>query len=430
MITIDSFRLESEAPISARMDEFPGIESLEKMAEASGFSLLESTLSAYGRGKRTFIAREPISELTFSSNELLPRRWGEIFDDFVSDRSKFYVVLLSYEFGQELVLEQLPSGPRDGSTTPRIVVLAYDSVSRTEGGLASHPGIEEDQLFITHGKAKMMRAPCRDRYESRVRAIKSLIREGEIYQANLTDCWDIKSPKSPWEVYCELKKLNPSQYAAFVNLGETQIISSSPERLFETDGSRISANPIKGTISAGANAWERDRNLKALLASEKDKAELLMIVDLLRNDLGKICQTGSVVTQSIWSPESYSSVIHLAGSITGKLNSAVTPSQIIKAVFPGGSITGAPKCRAIRALSEIESVPRGIYTGSIGYIDGTRFELNIAIRTLVASNGIYRAYAGGGIVADSDPLAEYDEACLKARNLIRAIDPELNVCQK
>ncbi|MFQ5608280.1 MAG: chorismate-binding protein, partial [Candidatus Zixiibacteriota bacterium] len=207
------------------------------------------------------------------------------------------------------------------------------------------------------------------------------------------------------------------------------ILSSSPERLVSVCGDSIIANPIKGTIERGPTDREALHNQSLLLASAKDRAELLMIVDLLRNDLGKICRYGTVKTHSIWKPEVYSSLIHLVGDIRGQLRPHTTVSEIIRATLPGGSITGAPKRRAVEILSEIEGRPRGIYTGSFGYAYRDRLDLNIAIRTithtLTESGPTFVVQAGGGIVADSDSAAEFDEARLKARNLLKAIDPAL-----
>ncbi len=282
--------------------------------------------------------------------------------------------------------------------------------------------------------ARMLSRPERSLYLENIARIKNHIHEGDIYQANLTVEWAAESSASPWDVYRRLQTLNPCQYGGYANLGGYTILSSTPERLVAFAGRRITANPIKGTISIGDTKAQTAENLKRLLESEKDRAELLMIVDLYRNDLGKVCQAGSVQTPALWRPETYSSLIHLSAEITGEVRENVSVAEIIEAVFPGGSITGAPKRRAIRILREIEARRRGIYTGSFGYRYGSELDLNIAIRTLTyvpnsqnvaLDSGVFYAQAGGGIVADSDAEAEYAEACLKARNLLRAVDSSL-----
>ena len=209
--------------------------------------------------------------------------------------------------------------------------------------------------------------------------------------------------------------------SAYLNFGNYQILSSSPERIFTTQKNRITTCPIKGTIELGKNESEQQTNLNKLLNSEKDKAELLMIVDLMRNDLGRIAQTGTVSVDSLFKPEIYSSLIHLVSDISATLKDNITFEDIINALIPGGSITGAPKKRAVEIINDLEEFPRFVYTGSIGYMTKEKADFNIAIRTIYYYNNIYYIHAGGGIVADSNPKDEYNEMLLKAKNLFKAV---------
>ncbi len=401
-----------------------------------GAVLLESSLSAYGRGGRTFVATYPVAVWAIEHDEPIPTDWMNSLDAFLADTSAFYALFFSYDFGSELVAGEVFKQKLEASDSAKqlvpeykAIVLKYSHVQVTEDVFAS-----VGEVASVANRARMLSKPDRELYRQNIARIKSHIREGDIYQANLTAEWTVESEESPWDVYRRLQRLNPCQYGGYANLGDYTVLSSTPERLVSVKDRIITANPIKGTIAVGVTESQTAKNRQRLVESEKDRAELLIIVDLLRNDLGKICQTGSVKTPTLWSPEIYSSLIHLVAEINGRLREDVTTSQIIDAVFPGGSITGAPKRRAIRILSEIESRKRGIYTGSFGYKYGSELDLNIAIRTLTyvpksqaapANSGVYYAQAGGGIVADSEADSEYEEAALKVSNLLKAIGPEL-----
>ena len=259
-------------------------------------------------------------------------------------------------------------------------------------------------------------------YKEMILQAKHYIEEGEIYQVNLSHCLFTKLTTDPFFIYKRLRQKNPACFSAYLNLGETQLLSSSPERFLSiTSDAIIQTEPIKGTIPRGKTEKE-DAFLKdQLLKSEKNRAELMMIVDLERNDLGKICHFNSISVPTLYTVRSFSTVHHLVSTIQGHLK---TPhlEEIIKACFPGGSITGAPKLRAMQIIDELEPHNRGIYTGSIGYIDYRgQMDLNIAIRTMVHHNGIFYFPVGGGIVSDSDPLNEYEETLSKGRALIGAV---------
>ncbi len=268
----------------------------------------------------------------------------------------------------------------------------------------------------------------RERYLRAVERIKGRIREGDIYQANLTQTFEIGWAGDALQLHAALFAAAPAPRAAFVECGGLALASASPETFVvaRPDGT-VETRPIKGTRRRGATSGE-DRALAAeLLASEKDRAELLMIVDLERNDLGRVCETGSVEVVELWGLRTYAAVHHLVATVRGELRAGTGPRSLLEAVFPGGSVTGAPKLRAIEILREVEPVPRGLYTGALFWFgdDGTT-ESSLLIRSVVVAGGRARLGAGGGIVADSDPESEWNESNEKARPLARVVgfDPE------
>ena len=261
-------------------------------------------------------------------------------------------------------------------------------------------------------------------YYSMIRRAKDYIKHGEIYQVNLSQCLQMPLSTSPYEAYKKLRVLNPAPFSAYLNFGEGQILCSSPERFLQTNAQGlIQTEPIKGTVKRGKTPEEEESLKHFLLTSEKNRAELMMIVDLERNDLGKICQFGSIHVPTLYELKTYATVHHLVSTIQGKLK-AKNMVDIIQACFPGGSITGAPKLRAMQIIDELEPHNRGIYTGSIGYIDYRRqMDLNIAIRTIMHQQGNIFFPVGSGIVWDSNPTEEYEETLYKGQALISAVSP-------
>ena len=262
----------------------------------------------------------------------------------------------------------------------------------------------------------------RPAYEARVGRVLEYIRAGDIFQANFTTRYLAPRPAglSAAEIYLRLRALSPAPFAAFLGCGRLTLASASPERFLRLDPSgRVEARPIKGTRPRGADP-EADRRLRAeLAASAKDHAENLMIVDLLRNDLGRIAEIGSVRVPVLCEVESFASVHHLVSTVEARLRPGLGPVDLLRAAFPGGSVTGAPKIRAMQIIDELEEAGRGPYCGSIAWIgfDGA-MDSSIVIRTLVVTDTTLIAQAGGGIVADSDPADEYEEMLLKLRPLL------------
>jgi para-aminobenzoate synthetase component 1 len=256
-------------------------------------------------------------------------------------------------------------------------------------------------------------------YARRFAAVQDYIRAGDCYQVNLARRWLVPVAGDPWGAYVRLRQLNPAPFAAYLNTPGMQVACASPERFLALRDGQVESRPIKGTAARHPEP-ERDRALAdGLAASAKDRAENLMIVDLLRNDLGRCCEIGSVRVPALFEVESYAGVHHLVSTVTGRLRGDADAAALLRACFPGGSITGAPKIRAMQIIDELEGAPRGVYCGSIGYIgfDGA-MDTNVAIRTASVADGVLDFRAGGGLVADSDSDVEWAEIGLKARAML------------
>ncbi|MDD5111668.1 MAG: aminodeoxychorismate synthase component I [Candidatus Altiarchaeota archaeon] len=259
-------------------------------------------------------------------------------------------------------------------------------------------------------------------YLRTVEKIKDYIRAGDTYQVNLSQNFTTTLKENPWRVYKRLRNINPAPFAAYLNYGKTRILSSSPERFLKVKDRTIETRPIKGTRPRGADEKEDRKLARELLSSEKDKAEHVMIVDLERNDLGKVCEYESVHVPEFEILETYPTVHHMVSTVRGRLRQGTSIIDCIRACFPGGSITGAPKIRAMEIINELEPTRRNLYTGAVGYLGfNGAMDLNIAIRTIICTPKTTCFSAGGGIVADSKPEAEYDETIHKARALFQVL---------
>jgi len=262
----------------------------------------------------------------------------------------------------------------------------------------------------------------RSDYIQQLQRVIEYIREGDIYQANISQKFSIQGEFDGFSLFKRLFSINPAPFFAYLNVVGIEIISSSPERFIVCNGNHIETRPIKGTISRGQTPYDDQKNQKILLNSTKDTAELAMIVDLLRNDLGKISCPGSVKVREFKRVEPYNNVYHLISIVDALSESSVMPIDVIKAVFPGGSITGCPKIRSMEIISEIEQETRGIYTGSIFFHSyGHYFDSNIAIRTLLIKGKQMTFRVGGGIVYDSIPENEYNETIYKGQSILQSL---------
>ena len=281
------------------------------------------------------------------------------------------------------------------------------------------------------GPAGRQSQPCniksnflKEGYIAAINRAKEYIKEGDIYQVNLSQRFETDLAIPPFELYKRLRGINPAPFAAYLDFGEAKIISASPERFLKVDAKsrHIETRPIKGTRPRGTSPLEDERFKQELINSAKDRAEHIMIVDLERNDLGRVCDYGSVKPTEFITLEKYSTVFHLVSTVRGTLRNGVDAADCLLNCFPGGSITGAPKIRSMEIIDELEPTKRSIYTGAMGYIGfNGNMDTNIVIRSFIAKGDKLYFQFGGGIVADSDPEAEYQETLYKAKALMEAI---------
>ena len=357
-------------------------------------------------------------------------------------------------FGYDLVryLEDLPAIAQDIANIPEMSIGIYDwavvvdhrkqSTWLVSNGHAPHTQDSWkslcslfDQPSAEEGQSKQYSAPVRSEfkvgssvssnmdlnsYATAFDKIKHYILEGDCYQVNLAQRFTVKAQGDAWIAYKKLRKISPAPFMAFLNLPTMQVLSGSPERFLQVINQYVETRPIKGTRPRSADADQDAANAKELVESVKDQAENLMIVDLLRNDISKSCEVGSVKANNLFSLQSFANVHHLVSTVTGTLAEDKTAIDLLQGCFPGGSITGAPKLRAMEIIEELEPHRRGLYCGAIGYIgfDGN-MDTNIAIRSIVYADNVMSFYAGGGIVADSEMVKEYKETWDKASHMLK-----------
>lgn len=314
-----------------------------------------------------------------------------------------------------------PSGssPRRSPAAVRLAALR-SQLEKARGALPDEgtPAID---------RSAMRSNMSRHAYLAKVEKVKRYIEAGDVYQVNLTQRFSANVGSSPGELYRCLRRFNPSPYSAFLHWDDKAILSSSPELFLELRGGCVLTRPIKGTRPRAGDPEIDAAYRRALCASEKDRAELNMIVDLLRNDLGRVCEFGTIRVDCAGEIEEHPTVFHRTATIRGRLDSGRTWVDLLRATFPGGSVTGVPKIRAMQIIGELEPTERGVYCGSIGTIglDGS-LSLNIAIRTMVQVGSVVHLYVGGAIVADSTPEDEYDETMAKAAGMLRALGCEVS----
>ncbi|KLE15649.1 aminodeoxychorismate synthase component I [Clostridium sp. C8] len=262
----------------------------------------------------------------------------------------------------------------------------------------------------------------KENYKNAITKLKKYIINGDVYIANMTQRFYTENKEEPFEIYKKLRTINKAPFSAYMNFEDFQVISSSPERFIEINKGKVVTRPIKGTRPRGKNEEEDKKNSLELINSEKDRAELLMVVDLERNDLSKVCKPYSVKVTELFELEKYATVFHLVSTVEGILKDNISSVKCIKECFPGGSITGTPKIRAMEIIEELEGLKRNLYTGSIGYFDFRgNADFNIAIRTIIKKDN--RAYfgVGGGVTYDSIEEDEYNETLDKAKALMRVL---------
>lgn len=348
---------------------------------------------------------------------------------------------LAYDFGRRL--EPLPSQALDDLHLPdaQLGLYAWALISdhqRQTSQLLFHPTLPTAErqrlisLFETPNSTAIARFKLRQRfaadqsreqYQSAISRIQAYIQAGDCYQVNYAQRFQADCEGEPWDAYQVLRKACPTPFSGFLRLDDGALLSLSPERFLSVSQSHVETRPIKGTRPRGLTAHEDRLNAEELLTSPKDRAENLMIVDLLRNDLGRSCRLGSIRVPELFALESYPNVHHLVSAVTGELAPDKDALDLIGSSFPGGSITGAPKIRAMQIIDELEPTRRAIYCGSLLYVD-VRGELDssITIRSLLVRNGQISCWGGGGIVADSDWQSEYRESIAKVKVLLETLE--------
>lgn len=330
--------------------------------------------------------------------------------------------------------EQLPAIAKQDLTTPDMAVGLYDWAliadhqlqsltlvsmsdvqSRYQWLLAQHAPTQQRLRLTADWQSNL----SRQQYQQRFARIQAYIQAGDCYQINLAQRFSVPYQGNEWQAYQALSQQNRAPFSAFLRLPTSSILCLSPERFLSVDQQQIQTKPIKGTLPRGNDAHSDQQQQQQLLNSAKDRAENLMIVDLLRNDIGRIAEPGSVAVPRLFEIESFPAVHHLVSTVTGRLPPEASPAQLLRACFPGGSITGAPKIRAMEIIDELEPDRRNAWCGSIGYLSRCgRMDSNITIRTLIAEQQQLFCAAGGGIVADSDCQAEYRETFHKVSRIL------------
>ncbi|MEI6745056.1 MAG: aminodeoxychorismate synthase component I [Methylococcaceae bacterium] len=368
-------------------------------------------------------------------------RYGEIFDSSnLADLNLPFiggaVGYFSYDLARRL--EDLPTLAKDTEVIPEMMIGIYDwtvivdhEIKKSFLICYNETRHEEILHFLsglkTQDKTKSFRVTnqikanfSQESYTRAFQKIKHYLKEGDCYQVNLTQRFSATCEGDTWQAYQALREINAAPFSAYLNFPDVKILSSSPERFLKLTGRYVETKPIKGTRPRKSDSIENDAQITDLKTSPKDRAENVMIVDLLRNDISKVCQ--KVRVPKLFEIESYSTVHHLVSTVTGELNANHHALDLLQHCFPGGSITGAPKIRAMQVIEELEPNRRGVYCGAIGYIDfNGNMDTNIAIRTLVQSHDTIRFWAGGGIVNDSKVEDEYQESFDKAAAMFQVL---------
>ena len=385
-----------------------------------GLVLLESRPGFGALGRRSFLAVRPREVATRGLADL------ECLED------GWWAGWLSYDLGRQV--EALPALAEDDLGLPPLALGRYDAWLEFDherrAVLLRGDGSGERLLRALEGTAL---APAhrplagwesslpRARYERAVERAIDYIRAGDVFQVNLSQRLSADWGGDPFALYARLRETSPAPFMALVRLGGAEIVSASPERFISVRGEVIETRPIKGTRPRGSDRAADEALAEELAGSEKDRAENVMIVDLARNDLGRVAQYGTVTVERLCELERHPGVHHLVSTISARLRPGTGPAEVVRATFPPGSVTGAPKVRSLEIIDELEPVRRGPYCGAIGWIDpGGNLELSVAIRTFVGAGGRLHLHVGGAVTADSDPAGEWHETMHKAARLLAA----------
>jgi aminodeoxychorismate synthase component I len=424
------------------------VEALLGLAESEPVCILDSC-GIGNLGSHLLIAGiepAPVKEVTNST----PESTLSWFNEALAANDKASIFTISYDFGRKLLGISDGTSDRTPDDEPDIflaqfdVLIIHDYVSGATWLCGDQNEFERivqklatrDGELLADSKIKLTKVRSnfsREEYLGYIETIKEQIRSGNTYQTNLTQQLSAQLPSetTPEEVFYRLRRDHPAPFSAFLKRPSSTVVSASPERFIRIDlGKReISTSPVKGTRPRGSTPGEDTELKRELLNSVKDRAENVMIVDLLRNDIGRVCEYGSVEVEQLCSLETHPTFFHLVSTVSGQLRAGVSMSEVLKAVFPCGSITGAPKISTMRIIESLEKAPRGLSMGAIGYyVPADVFDLpetldtSVAIRTVVMRGGTATFNVGGGIVIDSDPENEYEESLIKAKALISALN--------
>ena len=423
-------------------------------------SALENQLGRYSViGLYPYIVLREENGICYRNGEKQPKSFEEILDEELEKRKEKNPTELpltggaigyfSYDYGRKF--EQIRTRHPKKIRMPEAMFVFYDVLIIEDKKektlhLTARGETEDAKNLLDHVekeifKCKPQQKPDRqhhladftpnfekEEYKQTVQRMIDYIVEGDIYIANMTQQLTVNSDKDPYKVYRYLRTYNPAPFAGYFNYGSFQVVGASMERFLQVRDGVIETRPIKGTRKRGSTPQEDAALRKELQESSKDRSELLMIVDLERNDLNHVCEPGSVQVTEHFAVEAYATVFHLVTTIIGKMKENLPFTDLIRAAFPGGSITGAPKIRAMEIIDELEHDRRGLYTGSMGYIslDGN-CDFNIVIRTAVHQDGVYHLGVGGGITCESELEFEYEETLQKAKAVLEAIYDGRNI---
>ena len=418
--------------------------------------ILDSAMDPKKLGRYSFIGFNPFKIIKYKNTKENP------LDNLRKELNKYKVEnnthlpfiggavgYLSYDLGN--YIEHLPRTAKDDTNVYDLyfglynLVIVIDHLENKTYIATPNLNIEKEEKLIVDIENKIKKAEIngieeicyeeknvepiklnsnftKANFENSVRMVQDYIRQGDIYQANLTQRFNGKTTLSSYELYRDLRKVSPAPFGALLNFEHSKILSNSPERFIKCIDNKVETRPIKGTRPRGKTIEEDLRLQDELRNSEKDRAELLMIVDLERNDIGRVSKIGSVKVPELFVIEPYANVNHLVATVEGRLKDNLDCIDVIKATFPGGSITGAPKIRAMEIIDELEPTQRNVYTGSIGYIGfNGDMDLNIAIRTIIKQGENVYFQVGGGMTWDSNPEDEYQETLDKAKSIMKAL---------
>ncbi len=395
---------------------------------------LDSALTGGRLGRRSFWGADPDLVLRSWGTRIEIERCRGVTERFEGDPFDVLRSLLAERtqapggaavgylgYGLKRHIERLPDTAVDDLRLPDCQLAFYDRVHPLDPRPLSPPAASPGPPAQFEGLRSTF---TREEYEAAIQQALAYIRAGDIYQVNLSQRFQAPRGGDPFDTYLALRSQSPAPFGAYLCYPGFAVLSSSPERFlrYQPQGSLVETRPIKGTRPRGADPTS-DRALAGeLLASAKDRAENVMIVDLERNDLGRVAAVGSVVVTGLCELETYATVHHLTSTVQARLSAGRDIVDLLRATFPGGSVTGAPKIRAMEIIDELEPVARGLYTGAIGYVafDGS-LDLNVAIRTMVVKDGVASFHVGGGIVADSDPAQEFEETLHKGAAMARVL---------